>query len=177
MKFVWRGDRVHGFQDDVEPIERIKGYRYSLGAFTGLTGFWEESRGRWGLSFFEMHLDRILQTAEFLQLEHGMSRDELRRAVFEVIRFNKPTDPFYVHIGRTMTGNPRAHGVEEFDQVHNLRFTCRVVDTCEAIREASRHDDVLRARHGNQIKRELGPLEAVFCGSAHITVHNIDPGP
>ena len=99
MKFVWRGDRVHAFEDAKEPIERIKGYRYSLSAFTGLTGFWDKERESWGLSFFEMHLDRILYTAEYLQLDHGMDRDQLRQAVHEILRFNRPTDPFYVHIG------------------------------------------------------------------------------
>lgn len=99
MRFVWRGDRVHAFEDGKEPIERIKGYRYSLGAFTGLTGFWDSDRKVWGLSFFEMHIDRILSTAGFLQLEHGMTRDQLRQAVFETIRFNRPNSPFYVHIG------------------------------------------------------------------------------
>ena len=99
MKFVWRGDRVHAFEADHEPIERIKGYRYSLSAFTGLTAFWDEEGGRWGLSFFEKHIDRILATAESLHLQHSMSREDLRQAVFETIRFNRPTEPFYVHIG------------------------------------------------------------------------------
>ena len=99
MKFVWRGDRAHAFDDSVEPIERIKGYRYSISAFTGLTGFRDEEQGAWRLSFLEMHLDRILGTADELHLEHDLSRDDLREAIFETIRLNRPTDPFYVHIG------------------------------------------------------------------------------
>lgn len=97
MHYVWRGRKLFRF-DDREPFERVKGPRYGFIAFTGLLAHWDETRGAWVLPFLDRHVDRLMKTADVMELDHGMSKKDLEGAIIATVRANDERKTSYVHV-------------------------------------------------------------------------------
>jgi branched-subunit amino acid aminotransferase/4-amino-4-deoxychorismate lyase len=84
--------------DGKEPFERVKGPRYGFIAFTGLLAHWDEKRGAWVLPFLDRHVERLMGTAKAMQLDHGLTHEELLNAIIATVRANDWKDTAYVHV-------------------------------------------------------------------------------
>ena len=87
MQYVWRGRKLFSL-DGKEPFERIKGPRYGFIAFTGLLAHWDKDRGAWVLPFLDRHIRRLMHTAEVMKLDHGMTDEDLEKAIIATVRAN-----------------------------------------------------------------------------------------
>jgi branched-subunit amino acid aminotransferase/4-amino-4-deoxychorismate lyase len=97
MRYVWRGRKLFSL-DGREPFERVKGPRYGFIAFTGLLAHWDEKRGVWVLPFLDRHVARLMNTADAMQLDHGMTAKELEEAIIATVRANDWRETAYVHV-------------------------------------------------------------------------------
>jgi hypothetical protein len=60
--------------------------------------------------------------------------------------------------------DPGSHGREEIREVRHLRFTRCVFEDGLSIRKHGGHEQVLRTRHGNRIKDDMGAPQTVGAG-------------
>ncbi|MCK4548001.1 MAG: aminotransferase class IV [Candidatus Eisenbacteria sp.] len=97
MRYVWRGRKLLSL-DGKEPFERVKGPRYGFMAFTGLLAHWDQSRGAWILPFLDRHIERLMGTADAMKLDHGMTGDDLEKAIVATVRANGVEETSYIHV-------------------------------------------------------------------------------
>src|SRR4051795_6186996 len=83
---------------DLLPRDRAVVSVFDSGFVLG-DGIWEGLRVRRGHpAFLEQHLDRLYEGAAAILMDVGMSREELRGAVYETLRANEMTDGVHVRL-------------------------------------------------------------------------------
>src|SRR4051794_8542680 len=83
---------------DLLPRDRAVVSVFDSGFVLG-DGIWEGLRVRRGHpAFLEQHLDRLFEGAAAILMDVGMSREELRGAVYETLRANEMTDGVHVRL-------------------------------------------------------------------------------
>src|SRR3954447_11063853 len=83
---------------DLLPRDRAVVSVFDSGFVLG-DGIWEGLRVRRGHpAFLEQHLDRLFEGAAAIMMDVGMTREELRGAVYETLRANEMTDGVHVRL-------------------------------------------------------------------------------
>src|SRR4051794_40018499 len=83
---------------DLVPRDRAVVSVFDSGFVLG-DGIWEGLRVRRGHpAFLEQHLDRLFEGAAAIMMDVGMTREELRGAVYETLRANEMTDGVHVRL-------------------------------------------------------------------------------
>lgn len=63
--------------------------QYGLNVFEGLRGYWNSKKKQMYIFRIEDHLNRLFRSCKLLHIKCPYSREEIKKAIFEVVRANK----------------------------------------------------------------------------------------